>query len=175
MKVILGIDPGSLFTGFGAVKVDGSKIDLLACGVIAPPGKLLFNERIHILADEIDLLLQRVKPHVTVVEQVFLGKNVDSAFKLGHVRGIAIAHALRRESEVAEYAARAVKKGITGSGAATKEQVQLTLFAALKIKGQVKADASDALALAYYHAMRGEVTANIERSQVRKNQRESEL
>lgn len=167
--------------------MNGTQIDLLACGVIAPPAKLVFNERLAILAEEIDSLLERLKPQVTVIEKVFLGKNVDSAFKLGHVRGIAIASALRRESQVTEYAARAVKKGITGSGGATKEQVQLTIFAALKIKGQVKEDASDALALAYFHAMKSEVRSNFERSRERselrvrtartqnKNERESEL
>jgi crossover junction endodeoxyribonuclease RuvC len=156
MSIVLGIDPGSQFTGFGAVHVSGqgahATIELLSCGVIAPPAKLSFNERIGIIADELEILIGEMKPDITVIERVFLGKNADSAFKLGHARGVAVALAISSGSSVVEYAARAVKKGITGNGGATKEQVQLILFAALGLKGQTRADASDALALAFYHA-----------------------
>jgi crossover junction endodeoxyribonuclease RuvC len=152
LQIILGIDPGTQFTGFGVVKTDGDRIIHVSHGVIAPPAKLDFNERIAIISGELDALLARVQPHLTVIERIFLGKNADSAFKLGHARGIAVACAIRNGSGVVEYAARSVKKGITGNGASTKEQVQLLLFASLGIKVRAQSDASDALALAYYHA-----------------------
>ncbi len=158
-KIILGIDPGSQFTGFGAVKSDGDQVELLSYGVIAPPSNLPFNERIAIIAEEMEALLEKLRPDVTVVEKIFLGKNADSAFKLGHARGAVIAAAVRAESEVVEYATRIVKKGITGNGNATKEQVQLVLFAAMNLKAKAQADASDALALAFYHARNLEVRA----------------
>lgn len=156
MSLVLGIDPGSQFTGFGAIRIEGhgrtTQLTLVCCGVIAPPVKLEFNQRIGIIAEELEILIDRLKPKITVIERVFLGKNADSAFKLGHARGLAVATAVRGGSEIVEYATRSVKKGITGSGAATKEQVQMVLFAALGIREAARADASDALALAYYHA-----------------------
>lgn len=154
MSIILGIDPGSLFTGFGAIRIDqrSGEFKLLQCGVVSPPAHFEFNVRIGIISRELDLLLNSIRPKVTVVERVFLGKNTDSAFKLGHARGVAVASAMRAGSQVVEYTARSVKKGITGSGAASKEQVQLVLFAALGLRGQARADASDALALAFFHA-----------------------
>ena len=163
-KIVLGIDPGSQVMGFGAVKSDGHEVKLISYGTISPPSSLDFNERIGIIAEEIEALIERLRPDVTVVEQVFLGKNADSAFKLGHARGVVIAAAIRAGSRVVEYATRAVKKGITGNGGASKEQVQLVLFATLGVKDRAKADASDALALAFYHARNLEVFENIEKS-----------
>lgn len=167
MKVILGIDPGSQFTGFGLVKTDGHRIEHLSHGVIAAPQAMDFHDRIGIISVELEALIERTRPDITVIERIFLGKNADSAFKLGHARGVAMAAAVRAGCEFVEYAARAVKKGITGSGTSSKEQVQLVLFAALGIRTQARADASDALALAYYHARNIEVAAGIQRSKER--------
>lgn len=152
-RTILGVDPGSLFTGFGALRINADgELHVVSCGVIQPPHKLEFNERIGIIASEFEFLLEKLQPEVTVIERVFLGKNADSAFKLGHARGITVAASIRAGCEVVEYATRAVKKGITGSGSATKEQVQIVLYSALGLAGKTRADASDALALAYHHA-----------------------
>lgn len=143
---------------------DDGEIEHVSHGVIAPPSGESFAERIGIIAGELEALVARVRPDVTVIERVFMGKNVDSAFKLGHARGVAMAAATRGDSEVVEYATRAVKKGITGSGSSSKEQVQLILFAALGIKKVARADASDALALAFYHARNMEVEVASRRS-----------
>ncbi len=165
VNTILGIDPGSRITGFGVVRIEGQNILHVSHGVIAPPVRLEFNARIAIIAEEMDGLIARLCPEVTVIEQIFLGKNADSAFKLGHARGVIVASAMRAGSQVVEYATRSVKKGITGKGSATKEQVQFILFTVLgliKKEGSIDIqmqhasdtpiDASDALALAYYHA-----------------------
>jgi crossover junction endodeoxyribonuclease RuvC len=167
LKVILGIDPGSQYTGFGLVKSDGTRIEHLSHGVIAAPASLEFSERIGIISEEIEALIQRTRPDITVIERIFLGKNADSAFKLGHARGVAMAAAVRAGCDLVEYAAKSVKKGITGSGTSSKEQVQLILFAALGIRTAARADASDALALAYYHARNIEVAAGMLRSKER--------
>jgi crossover junction endodeoxyribonuclease RuvC len=168
VKIILGIDPGSQFTGFGAVRSDGHRVELISCGVIAPPATLEFNERIGIISHELQILIEKLRPNITVIERIFLGKSADSAFKLGHARGIAVATAIRAGSEVIEYATRSVKKGITGSGSASKEQVQLILFAALGLRGSARADASDALALAFYHARNLEVRGNMASGMIKK-------
>jgi crossover junction endodeoxyribonuclease RuvC len=157
MKV-LGIDPGSQVTGFGLVRIasDGSMAHVTH-GVISPPASLEFHQRLGLIAREIEALIEKIQPDIVVVERIFLGRNADSAFKLGHVRGVAVAAAVRAGCTFVEYAARAVKKGVTGNGAASKEQVQVILFAALGLdpgrgRARVKFDASDALALAFYHA-----------------------
>jgi crossover junction endodeoxyribonuclease RuvC len=134
-------------------------VELVSLGVIAPPPHFSFAERIGIIAEEFELLLERLRPDIAVIERVFLGKNADSAFKLGHARGVVMAAASRGGCQMVEYATRAVKKGITGNGSATKDQVQAVLFASLGLKERAIADASDALALAYYHAGNLEVRA----------------
>lgn len=155
-------------------------------GIIQPPRAMPFPQRVAVIAEELDELIEKTRPDVVVIELAFLGKNVDSAFKLGHVRGIVMAAAIRAGAEVAQYAARAVKKGVTGSGAASKEQVQMILFAALGVKPRASAalngsralrgaqagalaampiDASDALALAYYHAQQISTLAKAERAE----------
>lgn len=168
--LILGIDPGSYNTGYGIVEVDGGRVIHREHGVIEVSKSLLFSERLLLIGEKIRQLMDTWSPQVTVVEKIFLGRNADSAFKLGHVRGVCLLEALRVKSEISEYAPREVKKGITGSGAAEKEQVQMILFSILGIRTAAKVDASDALALAYYHAVQIEVA-----KRMKKNLRESSL
>ena len=176
--IILGIDPGSQVTGFGLIRMDQAvhTIAHVSHGLISPPSALAFHDRLAIIAREIETLIERSQPDIVVVERIFLGKNADSAFKLGHVRGVAIASALRAGCEFVEYAPRAVKKGVTGSGAASKEQVQLILFAALGLRGtKVKFDASDALALAFYHSRNIEISTAANRKPSRRLRNEVDL
>ena len=144
-------------------------LDVLSFGVISPPLNFSFNERIGVISREFTNLLAKLSPDVTVIERVFLGKNADSAFKLGHARGVAVAAAMNCGSDIVEYAAKSVKKGVTGSGNATKDQVQAVLVSAFGLTFDVesaspmRADASDALALAYYHARNLEVADRMSR------------
>ncbi len=164
MQIIMGIDPGSHNTGYGVIKAQGAKIIHLEHGVLQAPASKAFSERLHLIGEQLLTLFARVRPNVTVVEKVFLGRNADSAFKLGHMRGVCLFAAAQINSQLIEYATRSVKKGITGSGAAEKEQVQLVLFAALGIRGPGQIDSSDALALAYYHARMLEVALSLRQS-----------
>ena len=175
-KIILGLDPGSLNTGFGVIEVSSGKMKYIDHGVISASPQLDFVNRLKIIGLEISEVVKKFQPDLTIVEKIFLGKNADSAFKLGHVRGICLFEALKVESRVIEYAARSVKKGIVGSGAATKEQVQLMLYAALGLKNlqnsgastkALKLDASDALALAFYHARQVEFEERLELQKLR--------
>ena len=120
MSIILGLDPGTKFTGFGLILQDGSNLRHVEHGVVAIPEGLPFAHKLHFLAEGLSEVMVRYKPQFTVVEKIFLGKNADSAFKLGHARGVCMSLAARHQSEVFEYAARSAKKMVTGSGAATK-------------------------------------------------------
>ena len=161
--VIVGVDPGSLFMGFGAVAVDGDRVTHLEHSVISAPASWDFASRLARIHDGLSEALVRTRPNTVVIEDIFLGRNVDSAFKLGHVRGVCLLAARTVKAEVVEYAARSVKKGICGNGAASKEEVQLILFAALGVRGPAQVDASDALALAFYHARKLEVAGHMRR------------
>lgn len=152
MSIILGIDPGSQVTGFGVLDIGKDKPRAISHGIIQlKTGSLTFNDRLLLLSQNLDLLLKKYKPETVVVEKLFLGKNPDSAFKLGHARGVCIAKAMETRCAVYEYTPREVKKTITGSGSSDKIQVAEVLKFVLNISRFDFMDASDALALAYHH------------------------
>lgn len=150
--IILGIDPGSRFLGYGVVSVQSHQIKPVDFGVLKFDPDVPLTERLLLIGEGVRQLLERFKPDQLSLEKIFLSKNADSAFKLGHARGVIIYEALRAQAEVYEYATRVVKKGITGNGGAEKEHVRLVVRNMLGL-GVVKSlDASDALAMACYHA-----------------------
>lgn len=149
---ILGVDPGSRITGFGVVKVENGRIEHINHGVIMLDAAQEFPLRMTELGEAFREVMEKYKPHQVVIEKIFLGKNADSAFKLGHARGVVMYEAGRNGAAVHEYATRVVKKGVTGTGGASKEDVQAILKAILNIKVINRIDASDALAMACHHA-----------------------
>lgn len=151
--VILGIDPGSRFLGFAAIRAEGGVLTPIEYGVLKFDADENLTTRLLQIGNEVRDLIQTYKPRHISLEKIFLGKNADSAFKMGHARGVVIYHCLNLKAEVYEYATRVVKKGITGNGGAEKEHVRLVVQNMLKIPPVKSLDASDALAMACYHAM----------------------
>lgn len=149
---ILGVDPGSRITGFGVVRVEAGRIEHVNHGVILLEASQDFPRRMKELGSAFREVMEKYRPQQVVIEKIFLGKNADSAFKLGHARGVIMYEAGLGDSLVYEYATRSVKKGVTGTGAASKEDVQAILKAILNIKVINRIDASDALAMACHHA-----------------------
>lgn len=150
---ILGIDPGSRVTGFGIIDVQGETLTHVAHGVIELDTKEQdFHGRLAELQQAIFELQEKYQARESVIEKIFLGKNADSAFKLGHARGVVIAELACSGCRIFEYATRSVKKGITGNGGSSKEDVQFVLKQLLGLKQVSRIDASDALAMAVYHA-----------------------
>ena len=147
---ILGIDPGSIKTGFGVVEVQGTKLNYVTSGVIRLPQKPL-PERLGIIFTSVQEILDQYSPTEMAIEEVFLAKNPSSAFKLGQARGAAITACVTKDIPVAEYAARLVKKSIAGSGAAEQTQVQYMVTKLLKLSAEPAEDAADALAIALCH------------------------
>ncbi len=152
MAIILGVDPGSRKMGFGLLKQEGEDWVHLDHGVIETKDKMSLPERLYVAYQGLERVFSQYRPEFTVVEKIFLGKNADSAFKLGHVRGLVLQLAWAHESEVFEYAPRSVKKTLTGSGAAEKDQVQMFVCHCLGLRPPIQEDASDALALALSHS-----------------------
>lgn len=150
MAIILGIDPGSRITGFGVIKENGQKCEYIASGCIrTPEGNL--PDKLQTIFQGVQEVIEMYQPTTMGVEQVFMAKSADSALKLGQARGSAIVAAAMKGVEVAEYSARQVKKTVTGSGAADKEQVMLMVMHLLKLDKRPQVDASDALAIALCH------------------------
>lgn len=150
--IILGIDPGSRFLGFGAISSENSKLKPLEYGVLKFDAQENLTERLLEIGHGVREIFQEYKPQHVAIEKIFLGKNADSAFKLGHARGVVIYEALCAGIQVFEYATRVVKKGITGNGGADKEHVRTVIQNILKIPPVKSLDASDALALACFHS-----------------------
>ena len=154
MTLVLGVDPGSRVTGYGLVEKKGNIFSYVAAGHISPPASLPFYKRLHIIYCEIGQLIQKYQPSELSIEDMFYGKNVQSALKLGHARGSILIAALEHNLEIYEYTPLNIKKAIVGYGNADKSQVHSMVRIILGIQGAVAGlsmDASDALAAAICH------------------------
>ena len=152
--VVLGIDPGTAVTGFGVVRVQGRmRADLMQCGVIRTSPKTPLTERLLELHEAVGELVEEFSPAVMSVEGAFHAKNVRTAMTLGHARGAIIVAAAARGVVVVEYAPRDIKKAMTGTGAATKDQVAYMVRRHLRLRTNPRpSDAADGLAAALCHA-----------------------
>lgn len=151
---IMGIDPGSHKTGFAVLEVGVDSIKHINHGVIQLNSSTDLALRLRDLSESLAQIFSKYKPAQVVIEKIFLGKSADSAFKLGHARGVAMCEASRVNALLFEYATREVKKAVTGTGAASKEQVQVALQRQLQLAHIVNLDGSDALALTVCHAQK---------------------
>jgi len=159
--VVLGIDPGTAVTGYGVIlRTPTGGVTLRECGVIETSAGRPLLERIRDIYDATAALIERHAPVAVSVEDVFQGKNAQTALKLGHARGailLAVAHA---RVAVAEYAPREIKKAVVGNGNATKDQVAFMVQQQLRLKSApAPADAADGVAAALCHCMVGRFPA----------------
>ena len=123
MSLILGIDPGSVKTGFGIINYDGGRSEYVTSGVIRLPRDEL-PARLRVIYDSVSELIELHCPQELAIEQVFMARSAGSALKLGQARGAAIVACVARDMLVAEYSARQIKQSVVGTGAADKVQVQ---------------------------------------------------
>ncbi|MBP6214825.1 MAG: crossover junction endodeoxyribonuclease RuvC [Chitinophagaceae bacterium] len=152
VKIILGIDPGTIVMGYGLITVKGSEVNLLELGILKP-GKVKDGyKKLQLIFNTVSGLITKYQPTDFAIEAPFFGKNVQSMLKLGRAQGVAIAAAMRHGLEVTEYSPKKVKQSITGNGNADKEQVMKMLQTLLSFKESPKHyDATDALAVALCH------------------------
>lgn len=149
---ILGLDPGSRRTGYGVIERRGAEWVHVAhgCVSVAAAAESL-AERLRVIFESLRELIAAHTPGEVAVERVFVNRNVDSALKLGQARGAALC-AVPKGLPVFEYAPRAIKLALVGSGAAEKAQVAHMIRTLLGLQGRISPDASDALAVAICHA-----------------------
>jgi crossover junction endodeoxyribonuclease RuvC len=151
VKIILGIDPGLLRTGWGVVAVRGNLLSYVNCGVITPQADADMATRLHHIYSELKKILDNHHPNECAIEEVFVNKNAASSLKLGHARGAAILAVATSGVVVSEYAATLVKKSVVGNGRADKNQVAVMVKYLLPGAKANTADAADALAVAICH------------------------
>ena len=149
---IFGIDPGSERTGFGCVESSGSRHRLIACGALTVPARATFPEKLTVIHTGLAALLARHRPDCVAVENIFYARNVRSALKLGHARGVALLAAAEAGIQVVEYAPAEIKRAIVGYGRAEKGQMQQMVKLLLGLDTAPSPhDAADALAVAICH------------------------
>jgi crossover junction endodeoxyribonuclease RuvC len=148
---ILGIDPGSRFTGFGLIEITGGKTRCLTHDVIRL-GDGPLPERLLALSRRLRALIAEYTPQEAAVEQVFVRNNVASALVLGQARGVAICAVAEAGLPVHEYSPASIKQAIAGNGRAEKHQMQHMVKLLLNLPAAPAEDAADALACALCHA-----------------------
>ena len=149
---ILGVDPGTNYTGYGVLEVDGRTVRAVVMGEIDlhkiedPYAKLRY------IFDGIRRLVKEYEPREVALESPFFGQNVQSMLKLGRAQGVAMAAALSHNVDVFEYAPSRIKQAVVGLGSASKEQIAGVVMRTLHIeKAPKKLDATDGMAVALCH------------------------
>src|SRR5262245_47692449 len=149
---VLGIDCGSRITGYGVIDSDGADCVFVCCGAIRSRPSDPIAERLKAIHQGIIDVIRELQPEVAAFESLFYATNVQSALKLGHVRGVSMFAAAEANLPVFEYSPLEVKSAVTGYGRAEKPQVQQMVRALLKLNRPPQPyDASDALAVAICH------------------------
>jgi crossover junction endodeoxyribonuclease RuvC len=148
---VLGVDPGSRFTGWGVIEIDGPRQSFVASGRIACAEGAL-PQRLRQILDELAQLIDEFHPDEAAIEEVFMRRNIASALVLGQARGAALCALAGAKLPIAEYAPAQIKSAIVGNGRAEKTQVQHMVKLLLKLRKAMTADAADALAIALCHA-----------------------
>lgn len=149
--IVLGIDPGSRFMGWGVLRVAGTRIDHVAHGVLRANEDLSLAKRLVIIDDGLKEICAKYRPNEAGVESIFFAKDATAAAKLGHARGVILLNLQRHDVAVHEYPPALVKRAVGASGRADKGQVARIVMAFLRLKELPPVDASDALAIAIAH------------------------
>jgi len=147
---IIGVDPGSRFTGVGVIEVTGDRVRCVHHGVIKA-GDGEFPQRLGTIFTQLRALVAEHHPDEAAVETVFVSHNAASAIKLGQARGAAVCALIDGGLSVAEYSPRSVKQAIVGRGGADKVQIQHMVRVLLSLQDEPAEDAADALAVALCH------------------------
>lgn len=150
--IILGIDPGSYYCGYGILELSKRRIIAAGCDTIIAGKNKPLAERIAAVYDGMKRVLIEYQPDVAAVEDIFYGKSIRSAFTLGHVRGAILLCLQRAGVSIVEYSPRSVKSAVVGNGNAHKQQVRYMVGKNLGIDiSGASEDAADGLALALCH------------------------
>jgi crossover junction endodeoxyribonuclease RuvC len=150
---ILGIDPGTAIMGWGVVDELGGAPSFVACGALTTPAGMPQHERLLRLYEGLRALLEEHRPDAAAIEELFFGKNVNTAITVGQARGVALLALAQAGVPIHEYKPLAVKQAVSGYGGADKKQMQEMVRMTLQLPAIIKPDdAADAVAIALCHA-----------------------
>ncbi len=159
--LVLGIDPGSRYTGYGLVTRRDRETEYVASGRINATGASSLDDRLPILYDGVSQILEQFDPDAAAVEAIFTAYNSKSTIKLGHARGVAVLAIRHVEVPLHDYPPARVKKTVAGHGRADKSQIQRMVKMRLDLEGDLSEDAADALAIAICHCQYANVPAKM--------------
>lgn len=170
---VLGVDPGTLRTGWGVIERKGQTFEFCAGGTIIPKGFHAIHERLRVIHAGVVDVIERWRPHVISVEKAFVAYNVQSAFRLGEARGVVLLAASQAGLRIAEYNPTEIKTAVVGYGRADKKQVRDSVLALLG-NGRIAVrdfptspDATDALAAALCHFNSSRLAERIQAAQAK--------
>lgn len=148
--VICGIDPGLGATGYGVLRTSGDRTQVLEAGVCRFDADRPLSERLVQIDQDLSTIFSDHRPVVVAVEQLYAHyKHPRTAILMGHARGVILLCAARLGIEVRSYAATQVKRHLTGSGRASKGQMQRAIQVTLGLDALPEPpDVADALAIA---------------------------
>jgi crossover junction endodeoxyribonuclease RuvC len=150
--LVIGIDPGSVRTGYGIIREESGQPSLVTYGCVNLSTLKTFPEKLKIISKNLRDIIRKHEPDSIAIEDCFYSKNVKSALKLGHIRGAIILTAINEDLEIYEYSPLEIKKSVVGYGRAEKLQVQKMIQILLKMDEiPYPEDSADALACAYCH------------------------
>ncbi|GIV35004.1 MAG: crossover junction endodeoxyribonuclease RuvC [Chitinophagales bacterium] len=150
--IILGIDPGTAYLGYGIIRTRGSQLTLISIGTVELTKVSPHLAKLKKIFERVTTLIRQHKPDVCAIEAPFYGKNVQSMLKLGRAQGVAISAVLLQNLPITEYSPKKVKLAVTGNGNASKEQVAGMVQQILQFDQMPKyKDATDGLAVALCH------------------------
>lgn len=161
--VILGIDPGVATVGFGVIRAEGSKNELIRCGAVTTEAGLRLSVRLAQIYKDITELIKMFSPDAISIEELFFNTNLKTGISVAHGRGVIILAGENSGVPMYEYTPLQVKQAVTGYGRAEKKQVMEMVRRLLGMKEAARPDdASDALALAICHARYTNSVLNID-------------
>lgn len=150
--IILGLDPGTATTGYGIVKEEAGKLELVDYGCIETKAGIELSKRLGEIFDQLNSIIKKYDPHEIAIEELFFSANTKTAIAVGHARGVLMLASEKSGKAVAEYTPLQVKQSLVGYGRADKNQVQQMVKIFLNLKEIPKPDdAADALAIAICH------------------------
>jgi crossover junction endodeoxyribonuclease RuvC len=155
VPLILGVDPGSLKTGYAFIKQVGRQLSVVESGAIRLPSKNELHLRLGQLHQTLSQLIEQHQPDVCAVEDIFAHRNARSALALGQARGVVLAIAGLRELPLSAYPPATVKRAVAGNGRADKTQIQKMVRVLLSLQAAPQEDEADAMAVAMCHALCG--------------------
>ena len=150
--IILGVDPGSVTTGFGIIRNEKSRVSHVTSGIVRTSTNYSQSKRLWEIYRKLDLVIREHCPEIMVVESLFHARNSQSLMKLSQVRGVILLLGETHGMEINEYSPMEIKKGVTGYGRAEKHQMVYMIKRLLSLPQLKSPDEADALAMALYHS-----------------------